>query len=82
MTRAPRATLLPASGGERRGALLRSPEQCLEEVRQGLRGAAGALGRLRKQPSQTDALRLVAHLHGLHAAGQRLAASLQQDQSH
>jgi hypothetical protein len=68
-----------ASVGERRGALLRSPEQCLEEVRQGLRGTAGALRAVRRSRSSHDAEQLVAHLYGLKCAAERLQASVRDD---
>jgi hypothetical protein len=61
---------------ERRGALLRSPDQCLEEVRQGLRGAAGALRALRRNETPQHAERLVSYLQGLKFAAERLQAAI------
>ena len=60
-------------------ALLRDHNPHVDQVRQGIVGAAGALRALRRNPSPEGARRLATHLHGLHIAAVRLADVVSHD---
>lgn len=60
-------------------ALWRGPSLHLDQLRQGLDGAAGALDALRDNPSPDRAMQLAWHCHGLHIAARRLADLVKDD---